>query len=67
MSKGEKFKAKANRSTTSRVFGFKLVSLVKTILIAKRSPLIAKTILFWGKSHLMEKWGVFGICSKKVF
>jgi hypothetical protein len=52
---GRNLKAKATKSTTTWVFSFKLVFLTKTLLIAKRSPLSAKTILFWGKIHLMGK------------
>jgi hypothetical protein len=50
MLKGEKLKAKATRSTTTWVIlRFKLVVLIKTLLIAKRSPLVTK------KCSLMEE------------
>jgi hypothetical protein len=52
MPKGEKIKAKATRSTATcefqKVFVFELVFLIKTLLIAKRSPLIAKLFSFGG-------------------
>jgi hypothetical protein len=38
----------------------KLVFLIKTLLIAKRSPPIAKLLSYGGDTFLMEKGGVFG-------
>jgi hypothetical protein len=55
MPNGEKFKGQSNWINHH----LKLVFLTKTLLIAKRSLFSAKTILFWGKSHLMGKGRFF--------
>jgi hypothetical protein len=62
--KGGEIKAKATGSTTTCEFHkglcFELVFFIKTLLIAKRSPLIAK-ILLRGEIFLLGKRGSFGI------
>jgi hypothetical protein len=71
MPKGEKIKAKATRSTATcefqKVFVFELVFLIKTLLIAKRSPLIAKLFSFGGVIFLWEKGELLVSWSKLVF
>jgi hypothetical protein len=57
-------KAKATESTTTCEFQkdlcFELVFLIKTLLIAKRSPMIAKLFSYGGEIFIMGNGG-FGI------
>jgi hypothetical protein len=63
--KGGEIKTKATRSTTTcefqKVVCVELVFFIKTLLTAKRSPLIAKLFSYGGESFLMGKEKVLGI------
>jgi hypothetical protein len=59
MPKGEKLRSKQlDQPTTCEFQKFSV-----RILVLDQNPLIAKTILIWGKNSIMGKGGDFGICS----
>jgi hypothetical protein len=57
MPKGEKLRPKQlDQSTTCELQNFTV-----RFLVFDQNPLIAKTILLWGRNSIMGKGGVFGI------